>query len=130
MSLTLRDVAPRWLSARALGLHLALAVWVAGCAAATWWQVARALSGNTLSYAYVFEWPALAGFGIFVWWRLLHTSPEEAADRSAQRTAAELVELEAAASRRDRDAEDPELAAYNDHLAALTASGRRKSWRR
>ncbi|MGH8980217.1 MAG: hypothetical protein ACRDWE_04240, partial [Acidimicrobiales bacterium] len=62
----------RWLSPRALLLHLALLVWVAGCLLAGWWQVHRALSGNTLSYVYSIEWPAFALAGIYAWWLLVH----------------------------------------------------------
>ena len=35
-------------------------------------EVLRALGGNTLSWAYVFEWPIFAGFAIYMWWNLLH----------------------------------------------------------
>lgn len=35
------------------------------------WQVHRAQSGNTLSYAYAFEWPIFAGYVVFMWWQLL-----------------------------------------------------------
>ncbi len=35
------------------------------------WQVRRAESGNTLSYAYAFEWPFLAGYAVYMWWQLV-----------------------------------------------------------
>jgi hypothetical protein len=35
-------------------------------------EVIRALGGNSLSWAYVFEWPILATFAIYMWWNLLH----------------------------------------------------------
>ena len=57
------------------GLHVTLAVLVAGCAALCDWQVHRALSGNGLSWAYVFEWPFFAGYGVYMWWKLLHDRP-------------------------------------------------------
>lgn len=120
----------RWLSLSAIGLHLAMLAWVGGCALATWWQVDRAASGNQLSYMYVFEWPVFAAAGAFCWWRLLHTSPQEAAERAARRADDERRKQALYAARRDRDAEDPELAAYNDQLAELAAAGRRKTWRR
>ena len=30
-------------------------------------ELSRALSGNTLSWAYVFEWPILGGYGVYMW---------------------------------------------------------------
>jgi len=65
----------RWLSRRALILHLALLVWFPGCLVAFWWQVHRALGGNALSYLYSVEWPAFAVAGVWVWWQLVHTEP-------------------------------------------------------
>lgn len=49
-----------------------MGVVVPGCLALTWWQITRALSGNTLSWAYVFEWPLLAVFAVYMWWKFLH----------------------------------------------------------
>ncbi len=40
------------------------------------WQLSRALAGNELSWAYVFEWPLFAAYAVYMWWRLLHESPE------------------------------------------------------
>jgi len=48
---------------RHLLTHLTAAVVVPGCVVLCWWQLTRALSGNTLSWAYVFEWPIFAGYG-------------------------------------------------------------------
>ena len=72
----------RWLSRRALLLHLEFFLIVAGCAVATWWQATRALGGNGLSWFYTFEWPILAGIAIAAWWHLIHENPEE---RAAER---------------------------------------------
>lgn len=63
-----------WVSSRSLMLHAALLVAVPLCGVAAWWQVGRALSGNELSWLYVFEWPAFAGLSVWLWWVLL-TSP-------------------------------------------------------
>ncbi|MGD0313063.1 MAG: hypothetical protein ABSC90_11425 [Acidimicrobiales bacterium] len=38
----------------------------------TKWQLDRALGGNTLSWAYTFEWPLFAGYAVYVWWQLIH----------------------------------------------------------
>ena len=91
--------------------------------AAFWWQLHRALDGNTLSWAYTFEWPFFAGFAGVVWWQLLHDDPEKAAARRRAGAA------ETPAPPQWDDGGDPEVAAYNRYLAELAASGRRKSWR-
>jgi hypothetical protein len=119
--------------------HLTAAVVVPGCIVLCWWQVTRALGGNTLSWAYVFEWPVFAGYGVFMWWKLIHAPPAE--DRSgapdpsigavtstdATRTDPE-VDSDAGNDCGTGPAEDDELASYNRYLAALNASGRRKHW--
>jgi hypothetical protein len=53
-------------------LHVTLAGAVALCAAACWFEARRALGGNELSWAYVFEWPLFAAFAGYVWWQILH----------------------------------------------------------
>ncbi len=121
----------RWLSRRALTLHLAVVVWVPGCLIAGWWQVTRALDGNGLSYLYSVEWPAFAIVGVWMWWSLIHTDPDTVGAR-AQRKMSEAREragIAPATPERRVDEEDAELAAYNDHLAKLAAEGRVKTWR-
>lgn len=49
--------------------HAVTVVLVAGFLALGWWQISRAASGNTLSWAYAVEWPVFAGFVIFLWVR-------------------------------------------------------------
>lgn len=121
----------RWLSRRAIALHLAVTLWVPGCLVAGWWQVTRALDGNTLSYLYSVEWPVFALVGIWVWWSLLHTDPESVGARAQRRLAAEQARagLLPPSPQRRREDEDEELAAYNDQLAQLAAEGRPKTWR-
>ena len=41
------------------------------CSLAGWFETTRALSGNTLSWVYAFEWPFLGIYGIFMGRRLL-----------------------------------------------------------
>jgi hypothetical protein len=53
-------------------VHLAGVVVVGGCLALGYWQYLRAAGGNTLSWAYVFEWPIFAGFAAYLWWDLVH----------------------------------------------------------
>jgi len=47
-----------------LGLTLSIVAFV--------YEVGRARQGNALSWAYVIEWPLLAGFGVFVWWSIFN----------------------------------------------------------
>ncbi len=58
--------------APALRLHLTLAVGLTICLTAFAFEISRALGGNTLSWAYVFEWPIFAAFALYMWWNLLH----------------------------------------------------------
>jgi hypothetical protein len=69
-------VRERWLSRRAVFLHLGCLLFVPFCIAATWWQITRAEDGNGLSYLYTFEWPVFALLGIYFWWQFLHTDYE------------------------------------------------------
>jgi hypothetical protein len=73
----------QWVKPRSLLLHFALLVIAAGCLTAAWWQIHRAMQGNTLSYLYSIEWPAfvvVAGIG---WWQMVHDTPEDIAARQA-----------------------------------------------
>jgi phage shock protein PspC (stress-responsive transcriptional regulator) len=84
------DLRQRWLSARALRLHLAVAVLAPGCAVAGWWQATRALAGNELSWAYSVEWPLFALIAVGAWWQLIHEDPEAFRARRAAAYAEEL----------------------------------------
>ena len=128
----------RWLSKRALLLHLCLAVWFPGCLVAFWWQVHRALGGNGLSYLYSVEWPVFAIVGVWAWWQLVHIDPPQVTAHAAAPTASRADPAASRADRaaarsdlvvplRDRGAHDDELAAYNDRLARLAAHGPKPS---
>jgi hypothetical protein len=135
-------VRERWLSGRALSLHVAVLVFVPGCAVAAWWQINRAAGGNQLSYFYSVMWPAFGILGLYFWWLLVHTDFETVGLKGMRRQEAETtmhsgveavspapttlhLEAPAAAS----PDEDPELAAYNARLAGLAAQGP-KTWRK
>ena len=75
-----RTASDVWLSRRALTLHAVILVVVPGFMALCVWQLHRALGGNELSWAYVFEWPLFAGYAVYMWWRLLHERPAATAD--------------------------------------------------
>jgi DNA-binding transcriptional regulator of glucitol operon len=128
-------VRERWLSRRAVWLHLALLVFVPGCAVAAWWQINRAADGNQLSYLYSVLWPAFGVLAVYFWWMLIHTDydsvglkgmlRQQADDADAAGTTAPVpTQPQSAASPDD----DPELAAYNARLAELAAQGP-KTWR-
>ena len=67
--------------AEAAKTHLALAVGLTICVAAFWFELDRALAGNGLSWAYVFEWPLFAVFAVYMWWNVLYR------DRAVRRRA-------------------------------------------
>jgi hypothetical protein len=75
----------RWFSRRSLLLHLAVLVWVPGCAVAAWWQVTIAMAGNALGWLYAVEWPVFAVLGVLGWWQLVHDDPAEVAKRRLAR---------------------------------------------
>jgi hypothetical protein len=80
----------RWLSRRAITLHVAVVLWVPMCVLAGWWQVTRAFDGNGLSYLYSVEWPIFAIVGLVAWWALVHTDPETVGARAQRRLAARI----------------------------------------
>src|ERR1035441_1463669 len=67
----------RYLTPRCIGLHVTLLVVLPVFAWLTWWQLDRALNGNTLSWAYTFEWPLFAGYACYRWWQLIHDGPTD-----------------------------------------------------
>jgi hypothetical protein len=131
-------VRQRWLSRRAISLHVGLLLFVPGCALAAWWQVTRAFDGNGLSYLYSVEWPIFALVAVYFWWMLIHTDYETVGLKGSRRQAALEAALQQAGADGQAppttppapavDVDDPELAAYNARLAELAARGP-KTWR-
>jgi len=74
-------------------------------------ELLRALGGNKLSWTYVFEWPLLAGFALYLWWHLFNGTDRR---RPAPPTSPEAP-LETV------DEPDPELEAWNQYLRTLDA---------
>ena len=73
----------QWVTPRSLMLHAAFVLIAAGCLIAGWWQVHRAMQGNTLSYLYsvgVAGFAVVAGIG---WWQMFHDTPEDIAERKS-----------------------------------------------
>jgi hypothetical protein len=75
----------RWFRKRALLYHLLVAIIVPGCLYAGWWQIHRAMQGNTLSYLYSFEWPIFAILAVVGWWQLIHEDPADVDARKVER---------------------------------------------
>ena len=69
----------------ALKAHLTLGAGLVLCVAAFWFEIRRAESGNELSWAYVFEWPLLAIFAVYMWWKVLHPGDAPKGKRSHKR---------------------------------------------
>jgi hypothetical protein len=127
---------PRWL---AWLLFVIVAFW--GMLWLGDWQFHRAIGGNGLSWAYTFEWPLFAGFGVIFWARTVRD--EFRTRRGPTAAEAEAAAAEAAAGpilpegigtrpieRPDDDADDSDLASYNNYLAKLNAEVTRHGrWR-
>ena len=109
-----------WWTPRALGMHVVVLIVVPVCVALCDWQVHRALSGNDLSWAYVFEWPFFAAYALYMWWRLVHDQPA--------RAGAGVAEGPPATPTRPEEPADDDLAAYNRYLADLDWSDPPKRW--
>jgi hypothetical protein len=131
-----------WFTPRALKLHAVILIVVPGFMALCIWQLYRALGGNELSWAYVFEWPFFAAYAVYMWWRFVHEAPDASAAPAAAAAAAaaavpvapvpsasptaaapeaEPAPTSAEDSEDSKDSEDAELAAYNEYLAQLAA---------
>ena len=129
-------ITPRWLA------------WHAFTVAAVWgmlwlgdWQFHRAESGNALSWAYTFEWPVFAAFGIVFWAKTIidegkpgQAAPadggeaEPAAGSAAEAASAGLPARRhvpsgsaagAAGDEDEDDGDNTELDEYNAYLARL-----------
>jgi DNA-binding transcriptional regulator of glucitol operon len=114
-----------WLSPRALKLHAVILIVVPAFMALCVWQIYRAVDGNSLSWAYVFEWPLFAGYAIYMWWRFVHEKPESAnaaASENGHADAAAQPPANPPAAKETQEA--AELAAYNEYLARLAEKDR------
>jgi hypothetical protein len=124
---------PRWrilFTPKWLGWHLFAVVAVLGMLWLGDWQFHRAESGNALSWAYTFEWPIFAVFGVVFWVKTVRDELKPPAAAASQAAGIELPVSAGGGSlgqdgpdgrvvQVDEDADDPELAAYNAYLARL-----------
>jgi hypothetical protein len=140
-------LSPKW-----WGLHLFVLVTVLVFLRLGLWQWHRAQSpsGGIQNYAYAFQWPLFAGFGIVLWWKTLkievagEADETGAAPRPLSRLAAPALPEPAIEHRQGVrigistpvqpvDEDDDEVNTYNAYLAKLNArdaavtSGHRRS---
>ena len=121
---------PAWMAR-----HLLALVMTATCLALGWWQFSRAADGNSISWGYMFQWPVFGGFVVFIWFREVQLARRKAAGEPLSEPEQPAPSAPAApgapitpgrpvrvAVARPADADDPELDAYNDYLAWLTAN--------
>src|SRR5579859_1062669 len=121
---------PRWLSWHTFAVLAFIGMWWLGD-----WQFRRAVAGNSLSWAYTFEWPIFAIFGAVFWVKTVKDElrpPEPAAfaaevdlPAGAQPGSGQDAGAQARAAGADGygagDGEaDAELAEYNAYLARLS----------
>ncbi|HET6876153.1 MAG TPA: hypothetical protein VFH38_01340 [Jatrophihabitans sp.] len=105
----------RWVATHALVVALVVLFLLLG-----WWQLQRAETGNSRSWAYTLEWPTFAlmivGFWLKIMREELHPKPEPGGESAA---GARRVRRRRARAGAGDAAEDPELAAYNRYIAEL-----------
>jgi hypothetical protein len=127
-------VSPRWLA------------WLAFVIVAFWgmlwlgdWQFHRAIGGNGLSWAYTFEWPLFAIFGVVFWARTVRDEFRTRRGPSARDIERAAAEARPALpegigirpiERPDDDADDDDLGSYNAYLDRLNSEVKSTSrWR-
>lgn len=111
----------------AIRLHLTLVGGLTLAAGAFAFEVVRALGGNELSWVYVFEWPFLGGFGIYMWWKLYNGTsprPRTAGQPAATRSMASAGIGTGRGTRAGPAGEDKDLAAWHAYLHDLEAKDR------
>ena len=101
---TMPSARTRLHGSEAVKAHFTLACGLLLCVVAFWFELHRALGGNSLSWAYVFEWPLLGMFAVYMWWKVIN--PDEASTKRSS-------------ERKHKDAIAPEfegmLAAWEEH---------------
>lgn len=85
-------------------LHFGLAVAEGICLSAFVLELSRALAGNTLSWAYVAEWPVLGVYAIYMWRKLLREDEPTVSPGEPPATPV-----------------DPRWVAFNEYLAKVHA---------
>jgi hypothetical protein len=118
-------IAPRWLA-----WHAFVVIAVVGMLWLGDWQLRRAQGGNALSWAYTFEWPVFAVFGLVFWVKTLldEAKPKQAdpgGDAVTTAGGVSALGLPAVGAQRPApdDEPDPELDEYNAYLSQLSKQG-------
>jgi hypothetical protein len=120
--------APRWrflITPKWLAWHVIMIGSVYGMLALGDWQWHRAESGNSLSWAYTFEWPIFAVFAVVFWAKTIRDEFHPPATSHADSDVALPAGVPGAAPRPAAGGEpaapeeEAELAAYNAYLARL-----------
>lgn len=91
-------------------IHLGLLLAELICIPAFVIETTRALGGNTLSWAYVFEWPILGTYAVYMWRKLLQDGRGDRAETQPTNP--------------DESKNDPKLQAWNDYLAEVHGADR------
>jgi hypothetical protein len=91
----------------AVKLHVTLGLGLALCIVAFYVELGRALGGNSLSWAYVFEWPMLGVFAVYMWWNVLHQNRRRRRPPEPVQVAPEHVQM---------------LRAWQEHLRQMAAA--------
>ncbi|MGO8875508.1 MAG: hypothetical protein ACLQNG_07065 [Acidimicrobiales bacterium] len=95
-------------------IHASLVLSAVLCASAFGFELWRALSGNQLSWVYVFEWPILLAVAVHLWRLMLDQA------RGRPRSRSRLTGLWARRERAEVSSADVEaLAAWNRYVADL-----------
>ena len=116
-------ITPKWLGWHAfVTLSVVVMLWLGN------WQLHRAESGNSLSWAYTFEWPLFTIFAVVFWVKTIRDEihpPARAEPQDAVALPGGIPVPPPGAPRPPGGDEEPgeddgELAAYNAYLARLT----------
>jgi hypothetical protein len=115
-------ITPRW-----LGWHAFIVLSVIVMLRLGDWQLHRAESGNSLSWAYTFEWPLFAIFAVVFWVKTIRDEvrpPGQAKPKDALAFPSGIPVLPPGSPRpaggEELAEDDEELAPYNAYLARLT----------
>jgi hypothetical protein len=123
-------IAPKWLAWHAFTIAAVVGMCWLGL-----WQFRRAEAGNALSWAYTFEWPIFAVFGIVFWVKTLLDEarpgkagpaagdaglPAASGESGLPAGRRQPASVAAAADDEPDEAADTELAEYNAYLAKLS----------
>jgi hypothetical protein len=111
---------------RLVRLHLGLLSACAICTSGFVIEVLRATGGNALSWAYVFEWPFLCGYAIYMWRRLVVEEHQRTAGLPIPARTPRTPRRAGARARAARRAvqEASALEAWNEYLREVNPSDR------